>query len=721
MNPFIIETHEEIDEKKLNYLKHEYTFEMFREHSLLIKKIKIKDLKDNYAKVMKYVNIKLQQIKSKKEPIATYKYAIGRKDGRMYGGNSIQGINGFVRNFLLDDNRFKDLDIKNAFPTFLLNICNLHNILCPHLGDYIKNRNKILKDLMETDKLNMREAKDRILMIMFLHKKIKSPKNKWVKGFIDEMYEIREKIAKIEDYDFISRYISDEDADENYEGCFLSNVLQIEENKILQEIIIYCREKGLYVFALMFDGLIIGTKDMPDNIREALSKLIAEKTIHKNIEFVFKPFDTSITMNSDYVIKNEKTYQEIKEEFEKNNCKVDCKFYCGTTQYSQADFLVKYNNFYYERSFLGDWLSDPNMRSYDDVGIYIDEKKCPKNIYNLWSKWNILQMKEENAKKEEKDRYINDNALNEKGLTYFKNHVKVLVNNDEKLYNFVIGWLAQMFQYTEIKTIELIFVSMEGAGKGLFLQFLKTIMGNKKVLETTNPQREIFGNFNPLMKESILVVFNEANKSNFYNANDMKKALITDKTLIINEKNKNSIEVQSNHRFITFTNNADPSTKNKRRDLFIRCSDEKVGNKEYFEEGFKYAEDYGVCLHIYEYLMGLEVNRTITEFDIPNSEYDEEIKAEQKNIVILFLEHLCNEFIDTNNTNIEKIDNNEMYKDFLKFKYSIHSNYELSPIAFHMKISFYKFKSITKGNDGNGNRFYTIKIEELRDELKNKV
>jgi len=95
-----------------------------------------------------------------------------------------------------------------------------------------------------------------------------------------------------------------------------------------------------------------------------------------------------------------------------------------------------------------------------------------------------------------------------------------------------------MFQYTEIKTMELIFVSVEGAGKGLILHFLKTIMGNKKVFETTNPQRDVFGNFNPLMKDSVLVVFNEANKSNFYNANDIKKALITDKTIIINEKIK---------------------------------------------------------------------------------------------------------------------------------------------------------------------------------------
>ena len=180
--------------------------------------------------------------------------------------------------------------------------------------------------------------------------------------------------------------------------------------------------------------------------------------------------------------------------------------------------------------------------------------------------------------------------------------------------------------------------------------------------------------------------------------------------------------MQSNHRFITFTNNADPSTKNKRRDLFIRCSDEKVGNKEYFEEGFKYAEDYGVCLYIYEYLMGLKVNKTITEFDIPNSDYDEEIKAEQKNIVILFLEDLCNEFMmpDEKNMSSLQIDNNELYKDFLKFKYSNHNDYNISPIAFHMKISFYKFKSITKGSDGS-KRFYTIKVKELRDELKNKV
>jgi hypothetical protein len=705
-----IEVHEEICEKKLNYLKHNYTLDMFREHSEQVKKIPIKDLKICYDKVMKFVDLKLIQIRDKLDCQAIYKYSKNRKDGRMFGDNTIQSINGFVRNFLIEENRYKDLDIVNAHPTFLLNICKEHSINCPYLSDYVVNRKKILEDIMETDKLTKEQAKEKLLIIVNLHNKKIATKNKWLKGFINEMFDIRENLIKIEDFDYINNYIDEEDTN-NLEGKFLNHILCIEENKILQEIIIYCKENGLYIFALMFDGLILGNvRDIPDDIKSALSKRIAEKTIHKNIQFSFKAIESPITMNKDYEMIKEITYEEIKKEFEKNNCKVDYKFYCGNNQYSWTDFMVKYNNYYNKEGFIGMWMDDPKLRSYDRVGIYPDATKCPPNVYNMWEQWSILNY---TKKKDACIKYL------EEGLKYFLNHIKVLVNYDEKLYNFVVRWLRQMFQHTETKTIELIFISMEGSGKGLFLQFLKTIMGNKKVFESTNPQRDIFGTFNPLMKDSILVVFNEANKSNFYNANDMKKALITDKVLIINEKNKNNIEVQSNHRFITFTNNADPATKNKRRDLFIRCSDDKVGDKLYFEEGFKYADDLDVCLYIYEYLMKEKVDKTITEFDIPNSEYDDEIKAQQRNIVLLFLENLCDKFIDIDKTFTANINNNDLYKEFLKFKFNNHNDSNISPIAFHMKISFYKFNSITKERE-ESTRFYRINYKLLRDELEKK-
>jgi hypothetical protein len=712
-----------ICEKKLSYLQNKYTLDMFREHSELVKKIPIKDLKVCYNNMLKFVEYKLEQIRDEKPLEATYRYSKNRKDGRMFGINSIQGVNGFVRNFLLDDNEFKDVDIINAHPTILLNVCKEHDIACPYLSDYVNNRSKILEDIMEAEDITKGEAKEKVLIMMNSHNKKIPTKYKWLKGFKNEMYEIRENLIKIDDFQHILKYIDEEDAN-NLEGKFLNHILCIEENKILQILINKCEKLNLKIFALMFDGLVLYNDDNfkeYEDLLEYFSELVAKNTIHKNIKFSFKTIESPIIMPDDYEAekKEKKTqYEKIREDFEKENCKVDVNFYCNGNQYNKTDFITKYMNFYADYfqvdkfssiSFIDKWLKDANARTYDKVGIYVDESKCPKNVLNLWEKWDIL-------KHEEID---DDNEDNIKGLEYFLNHINLLVNYNEELYIFVVIWLAQMFQYTEIKTMELIFVSVEGAGKGLFLHFLKTIMGNKKVFETTNPQRDIFGNFNPLMKDSVLVVFNEANKSNFYNANDMKKALITDKTLIINAKGKDSIEVNSNHRFITFTNNADPSSKNKRRDLFIRCSDDKVGDKTYFEEGFKYAENKNVCLFIYKYLMGLTINKTITQFDIPKSEYDEAITAEQKNIVLLFLEDLCSEYIDIDNTYIEEKDNNEIYKDFIRFKNSIHNNYDMSPIAFHMKISFYKFKSIIKGNKGN-KRFYTINHKELIEELKTK-
>ena len=123
--------------------------------------------------------------------------------------------------------------------------------------------------------------------------------------------------------------------------------------------------------------------------------------------------------------------------------------------------------------------------------------------------------------------------------------------------------------------------------------------GGSRCWETTNPEEEVFGKFNGAMKEAFLVVFNEVNKSNFYNKNDSKKALITDDNININIKGVPQFNMKSYHRFIGFSNNPDPATKNKRRDVFFRSSD-KIGNTEYFGDGFYYAKDMNCCKYIYE-------------------------------------------------------------------------------------------------------------------------
>ena len=52
--------------------------------------------------------------------------------GRLYCGNSIQGLQKDFRGFLLNGIT-TDIDMKNAHPVILKYICSLHNILCPYL------------------------------------------------------------------------------------------------------------------------------------------------------------------------------------------------------------------------------------------------------------------------------------------------------------------------------------------------------------------------------------------------------------------------------------------------------------------------------------------------------------------------------------------------------------------------------------------------------------
>ena len=55
----------------------------------------------------------------------------------------------------------------------------------------------------------------------------------------------------------------------------------------------------------------------------------------------------------------------------------------------------------------------------------------------------------------------------------------------------------------------LVFVSKQGAGKNLLLNMIRKMLGNKKVFESTNPSRDVWGNFNGQMADAFLVNLSE--------------------------------------------------------------------------------------------------------------------------------------------------------------------------------------------------------------------
>jgi len=635
-----------------------------------------------YNKLMKYLNSKV----SDSTDYVKYNYAKKRKNGRLIGENSIQTCIRDVRGFLCDG-LTTDIDMDNCHPLILFTLCQKHEIHCPNLTLYINDRKKCLSEIMNNDDLNYRDAKKRVLISTNLDKRIKS-KSDFLTNYDKEMKIIHKKFLDIEEYDYIKPYAKQE---ENFQGSFINHILCINENNILKVMRTYCDINKINIHSLMFDGLMV-YGEVSDYTLKCMQKYVNENTIFTQLKLSFKSHEYDFEIPNDFKPKIRKTYDMVKKKFEKENCKVNHEFVCEKnsdliicsrtnfhTMHEELKFIN--NNGIFEK-FIDSWFEDEEKRMYDKYDSC--PKGCPSNVYNLWVKFPVEIMPS-----------LEPNITLEKSLNWFLNHIRVLVDYNETHYDFVLMWLAQMFQYPENKSMQLVFVGEEGTGKGTFVKFLTTMLGGgDRCLNTEDPQEDIFGKFNDLMKKAFLVVLNEADKSKTFNNNSILKGLITEPTINIRPKGEKSYSMRSCHRFMGFSNNPDPSTKNKRRDFTMKTSSCKVNDVGYFNEGNLYAKDINCCKFIYDYLMKHPCNPVITDKDIPVGVYDEMLKVLQKNPVIEFLEELTCLNEDKDEPVVYKT--NTLYEYYLDYCKRNHVNYTQNLISFSSRLAFMKPNGLSK-------------------------
>ena len=689
---------------KCSYLREEYTFEEF----FALWNGNKNDAKIEYKKIMDYLDIKIKQ----KHSYEKYNFKTGRTDGRLYGSKgSIQNVSKNIRNFICDG-KTTDVDMINAHPTILYKLCEKYNYECPNLERYINNRDEIIDKIMKDDNISRKEAKELILKATNYNQKLKS-NNEFANNYSKEMIKIQQRFIDNRDFDYVKEYAK---KDKNFEGSFINHILCIHENNILTSLRSWFAINNYDIHSLMFDGLMV-IGDLRETAIPDMEKYIHENTMFDNIKLTIKEQETTFELPEDYVMVEKETYESIREEFNKKNCKVGPYFVreddFGFETYKKGDFAILYDEltFYHpklkkEIPFTQDWFKDPNKRIYTMFDSFPKPELCPPNVYNTWKPFQILSVPET----------INDDVI--KGRDFFLNHIMILCGNDKKVYDFIILWLSQMFQYPENKTIMPIFISKEGTGKGIFLEFLKTIIGASRVLETTDPLKDIFGNHNELMNNAFLVVFNESNKSNFYNQNDKKKGIITDSVININPKGKKDYIIKSQHRFITFTNNPDPAAKNKRRDLFIRCSDEKINDEPYFNQLALYSKDKQVCRAIYDWLMEQPTKPFIVNADIPETAYDKVIEENQFEPVFEFFKWF---YYVYGNGDLKEITGNKLYDTFDGWRKDNNIQFAPSRESFLIKIAFYGFNGLFKVRKRVNQIptwIYEIDFQKLKKDLK---
>ena len=232
------------------------------------------------------------------------------------------------------------------------------------------------------------------------------------------------------------------------------------------------------------------------------------------------------------------------------------------------------------KPFIKRWVGDSSIRCYDSAQVCPPPHVCPAGVYNLWVPflWESMPIGHD------------DQEYDTEAVDIFLRHVSVMANHDPTVSEYLLNWIAQSVCVPGVKPgVCLILVGKQGTGKSMFIDALKGLYGCSRVLTTTNPQVNVWGNHNAPMEGTYLLNLSEINKHNLVgNGEKMLKKIITDiqtdGEFLINPKGRDQYSVCSYHRVIIDTNHLDPvfTSEDDRRNLIIRCSDEMKGNSEYF-------------------------------------------------------------------------------------------------------------------------------------------
>ena len=194
-------------------------------------------------------------------------------------------------------------------------------------------------------------------------------------------------------------------------------------------------------------------------------------------------------------------------------------------------------------------------------------------------------------------------------------------------------------------------------------------------------------------------------------------SLITDATLVINEKGKNQYTIDSFHRFIGSTNSDAPiyDKAGGRRFLLIQCSDEKKGNLEYFKTLRRYTEDPEVQRTFYDYIMKYECKPNIGEKDIPETEFHNQVREASRDTIELFIEDLImNNF---NEVSFKK-STVELWDEYRVFCDDSRLDSKISKQSFTTKIGLKKITGINNLGaiwyKGKMNRVYEFIVSDIK-------
>jgi len=528
-------------------------------------------------------------------------------------GRGIQSVPCVFRG-LICRNTMTDVDMKNCHPTILHQLCLKHNVVCKYLSEYVLNRSEILakNGLTKLD----------IIKSMFKKTYVRNG-NTWFKCFDAEMKTIQKEF--ISNAEFVKQKEQSISNRQNQEGSFMSSLCASFEVLILNEIV---SKVDVEIGVLMFDGFLF-YGERPKDLLETLNAL--GKNVGFDMEWSYKEHDTLLNVPEDYEtndpdvlygLTKDKYERDYKMAFIDTTNNISYKIDGVVHYFSKTDMLFKLDDVRIKDDpFFPRWSKDPDKQRFNRVGVYPHDTTCPDSVLNLWNGYDVEKIQPENEVVEQE--LASPNPATKEGSEtlvsdLFMNHLKIICKESVVL-EFLLDWLANMFQYPSNQSIMVVIQGEEGSGKSVICDFVTKILGRDYCIEINSVEHALFGRFNAQLVNKVFVNINEIDRTTMSAYAEQLKAIITQPTLTIEDKGKKRFEVNNLLHFMTTCNNenAFKITETSRRFMYLETSNELIGNTEYFSALFHYIEQPKNQRRFYDLMMNRPVKKQITVKDIP--------------------------------------------------------------------------------------------------------
>lgn len=303
------------------------------------------------------------------------------------------------------------------------------------------------------------------------------------------------------------------------------------------------------------------------------------------------------------------------------------------------------------------WLESPQRREFTKIS-FDPAEKCDEKTFNQFRGF----------------RYKPQNLID---ISLYHDLLKnVICSGNEFMYGIIWSFFAQIIQEPAEKFgVCLVLMSKMGTGKGTAIMPIIDLLEGYSLV--TSDSDTIFSRFNNHLSNTLLIYFNEAAELNYNKSLISKfKHLITEKITSYEIKNGPTYVGPSMVRMIIDTNEDSliKESADSRRNWYLPISEDKIGDKEFFEKLYKLYKTDG----FYETLMyqlitfDLKPWKPLLRSPIKNEVFVEQQLQSLNEIQSWWISCLEeNTIIDayyelTGNNEI-KISNQELYDSYVKF------------------------------------------------------